>query len=239
MPDPPGRRRPGSRPVRPAHALTDRMRGSAVQARRTTQFGHVCRRWRVGPRELLSSPVKVCVVGSGGRAHAGHVLARSGHDVVVTPATPGSPVHAGAARGARRRPVRHRPRGPAGRRPRRSAAGPGHARLRPRCGRRPARGLEGLDEGRARSRPACRRRATARSPRPSGPSPSSTPWGISSSSRPTAWPPARACSSPRIGPRPRPTSGPSWPGTRFGDAGRTVVIEEGPHRPRAVGPGRL
>lgn len=42
--------------------------------------------------QLLSAPVKVCVVGSGGREHAlAHVMGRSGHEVVVTPGNPGIP----------------------------------------------------------------------------------------------------------------------------------------------------
>ena len=43
----------------------------------------------------------------------------------------------------------------------------GQAGVRPRRRRRPARGLEGVDEGGARRRPACRPPATARSPRSS------------------------------------------------------------------------
>ena len=81
------------------------------------------------------------------------------------PASPGrraeghrARVDAGAARGDRSRPVRHRSRGAARRRPRRPAARAGPARLRARCRRRPPRGLEGVHETAAPRRPACRRR---------------------------------------------------------------------------------
>ena len=104
----------------------------------------------------------------------------------------------------------------------------------PRGGGRPARGIEGLDEGRPRTRPACPPPATASSPttRRSGParqppSTSSTRWVASTSSRPTAWPPARASSSPTDRDEAREAVRAYLSGEAFGDAGRTVVIEEG------------
>ena len=102
---------PGPRAVRPLR----RMSGGCLRPGR-------------GPGPIRT----VCVVGSGGREHAlAMVLARTA-DVVVTPGNPGiagrlaeghtSPAST-PARGGRGRPLRHRPRGPAGRRSGRPAAG--------------------------------------------------------------------------------------------------------------------
>ena len=104
----------------------------------------------------------------------------------------------------------------------------GHAGGRPGRRRGPARGLEGLHEG------ACSAEAgvpTARygvfddadaAARFLADAARARTW-----SRPTGWPPARACWSPTAGPRPRPTSRRSCRAQAFGDAGRRVVIEEG------------
>ena len=113
---------------------------------------------RAVPSAAPSGPIgTVCVVGSGGREHALAVVLGRTADVVVTPGNPGiagttAEGHtitsvATAARGDRSRPVRHRSRGPAGRRTGRPAAGCRSAGVRTRGRRRPARGVQGLHEG--------------------------------------------------------------------------------------------
>ena len=89
----------------------------------------------------------------------------------------------------------------------------GQAGLRARGRRGPAGGVQGLHEGDAgRGRRAHRpvrglRRSGGGQGVPAAPCPGPG-W-----SRPTAWPPARACWSPTRWPRPRPTSTPSCPAT--------------------------
>jgi hypothetical protein len=144
------------------------------------------------------------------------------------PGQPGHPrVGRHAARGARRRPVRHRARGAAGRRAGRPSCRPPASWCSARAPTAPARGLQGLDEGGARRRRRAHRPLRHLHRGRSRHSRSSTRCAGPTSSRPTAWPPARACSSPTTSPRPRPTSPAYLSGEAFGDAGRTVVIEEG------------
>ena len=149
-----------------------------------------------------------------GRRHAGQ------------PGIPGS--IADPARGARRRPVRDRARAAARRRAGRPPAGRGQARVRPGRRRRPAGGLQGLHEGAGRRRPACPPPATAPSTRPTRRSRSSAslPGAVGREDRRAGGRQGRA-GHRTTWPRPRPTCGPSSPATAFGDAGRTVVIEEG------------
>ena len=143
--------------------------------------------------------MRVCVVGSGGREHAlAHVLARTA-EVVVTPGNPGIPGSVDdAARGARRRPVRDRARGAAGRRAWPTGCGPpGKLVFGP--GADGAR-LEGskawmkevLVEARACPPPAT---ASFTDAEPAARLPARR-CPARTSSRPTGWPPARACWSP-------------------------------------------
>ena len=141
--------------------------------------------------------------GRGGREHALALALGRTADVVVCPGqrrdggASASTCVAGSARGGRRRPVRDRARGAAGRRPGRPAA----SRRAPgvRAGRRrgPAGGLQGLDESSCWPKPACRPRPTAPSTdaRPADRVPASHCPGRGWS-RPTGWPPAKACWSP-------------------------------------------
>ena len=179
----------------------------------------------------------VCVVGGGGREHALALALARVADVVVTPGNPGMPAvtdrgapdhgDPGPARGGRGRPGGDRPRGAAGRRPGRPPAGPGPAGGRPGRRRGPAGGLQGVHEGaagrgRGAHRPLRRLRPGGRG-RPVPPHACPGPgW-----SRPTGWPPARACWWPASLEEAEADVAAKLSGGAFGEAGRRVVIEEG------------
>ena len=184
----------------------------------------------------FATGVRVCVVGSGGREHAlAHVLARTA-DVVVTPGNPGMAA-AGitvtdvAGRGDRGRPVRHRSRGAARGRAGRRLRAEGKAVIGPgrrRCAPRGVQGLHEGDPGRGRRAHGALRRLR----RDAGPRRRGLPRDAARAlgrSRPTAWPPARACWWPDPG---------RGPGRRRRQAvGGGLRRRRAPHRDRG-GPGR-
>ena len=199
------------------------------------------------PRDAAS-----CVVGGGGREHALALGAGALASVDEVVATPGQPRHRpSSVRAGRPDDPARSPSSPTTSTPTSSSSAPrsrsstgvadavrarGPPRVRARRRRRAPRGLEGVDEGGARrgrrphraprARSARRRGRRARVPRDAAPA--------STSSRPTASPRARACSSPSRSPRRATRCARYLSGEAFGDAGRTLVIEEGLTRPRAV-----
>ena len=105
------------------------------------------------------------------------------------------------------------------------ADGPAGVRARGRRG--PARGVQGLHEGgagrgRRAHRPLRRLRRRRRRPRRSCARCPGRGW-----SRPTGWPPARACWSPTRSAEAEADIEAKLSGEAFGDAGRRVVVEEG------------